>query len=377
MMDFSQYSKEYIEQEMLGQVDEDIDTREGSMVQTAVAPGAWFLEGLYLILSQMQDNSYSQTAVGDYLDLITQARGVTRKPATPATREGTFDAAIPNGSRFKTINGADSVVFVSSDLISHVGDVYKYKLTCETAGAIGNSYTGSILPITAITGLSSASIGTILTVGTDEETDAALRARYKESFDVSAFAGNISAYRTEILKISGVGAVQVYPAYNGGGTVLCSILNSDYEPALQALVDTVQNVICPPISAPSTLGFGMAPIGADVTITTATLLDIDVEVTITWAPGYGNGSDVQAVEDAINTYIKSVAASWGDELIGYSVAYNVIVYYSQVLAAIVGVEGVVNATSLTINNGTSDITCTETSALQEVPKMGTVTVHDN
>ena len=377
MIDFSQYSKEYIETEMLGQVDEDIDTREGSMVQTAVAPGAWFLEGLYLILSQMQDNSYSQTAVGDYLDLITQARGITRKPATPAVREGTFDAAIPNGSRFKTINGADSVVFVSSDLISHVGDVYKYKLTCETAGAIGNSYTGAILPITAITGLSSASIGTILTVGTDEETDAALRARYKESFDVSAFAGNISAYRSEILKISGVGAVQVYPAYNGGGTVLCSILDSSYEPALQALIDTVQNVICPPVSAPSTLGFGLAPIGADVTITTATSLDIDVEVTITWAPGYGNGSDVQAVEDAINTYIKSVAATWDDALVGYSVAYNVIIYYSQVLAAIVGVEGVVNATSLTINSGTSDITCTETSALQEVPKMGTVTVHDN
>ena len=54
MIDFSEYTKEYIQEEMLDQVDPDIDTREGSMVQTAVAPGAWFLEGSYLTLAQMQ-----------------------------------------------------------------------------------------------------------------------------------------------------------------------------------------------------------------------------------------------------------------------------------------------------------------------------------
>lgn len=372
MMDFSGYTKEYIEDEMLNQVSEDVDTREGSMIQTAVAPGAWFLEGLYLTLVQMQDNSYSQTAVGSYLDMITEARGVSRKAATPAVREGTFDAPVPMGSRFKTINGAASVVFVSSDLIS--SSPYKYKLTCETPGIIGNSYTGAILPITAINGLNEASIGTILTVGTDEETDAQLRARYKESFDVPGFAGNISAYRKAILEIAGVGAVQVYPAYNGGGTVLCSILDSNYEPALQALIDTVQNEICPPVNDPSIEGFGMAPIGADVTITTGTTLTLDMSVTITWAPGHGTGEDIQAVKDAINNYVKSVAATWGDALVTYNVQYNVIVYASRVLAAILSVEGVVNATSLLINGSASDVTCTETSALQQVPDLGEVTI---
>ena len=374
MIDFSQYTKEYIEEQMLSQVDQNVDTREGSMIQTAVAPGAWELEGLYLLLSQLQTNSYSQTAVGDYLDLITQARGITRKLATPAVREGTFDAEIPAGSRFKTINGTDSVIFVSGDQISHVGSTYVYKLTCETAGIIGNAYSGPILPITAIAGLNSASIGTTISVGTDDETDSALRARYEASFEIAGFGGNISSYRNTILAIAGVGAVQVYPAYNGGGTVLCSILDQSYEPAQQALIDAVQTEICPPVNAPSSLGFGMAPIGADVTITTATELDLDIAVTITWDAGHGTAEDIQAVEDAIDSYIKSVAETWGDEIVGYTVQYTLVVYIARILAAILSVDGVLNATNLTVNGASTDITCTETSALQEVPKMGTVTI---
>ena len=172
MIDFSEYTREYIQEQMLDQVDEDIDTREGSMVQTAVGPGAWFLEGLYMTLAQMQDNSYSQTAVGEYLDYITEGRGIVRKAATPAVRQGTFDAQIPENSIFQTLNGDNSVNFVSGDLISHVGSTYVYKLTCQEPGIIGNSYTGPILPVTAINNLTQASIGAIITVGSDEETDA-------------------------------------------------------------------------------------------------------------------------------------------------------------------------------------------------------------
>ena len=374
MIDFSQYTKAYIEQEMLQQVDPDIDTREGSMVQTAVAPGAWWLEGMYLALDQVQENAYAQTAVGSYLDLITAERGITRKPATPAVREGTFDTVIPVGSRFKTINGVDSVVFVSGATIS-TSPTYKYELTCETPGVIGNSYSGPILPITAINGLSSASIGTIITVGTDEETDDALRQRYLESFNNVAFGGNIAAYRNEILAQSGVGAVQVYPAYNGGGTVLCSIVDDDLAPAQQALIDAVQAVICPPVNAPSSLGFGFAPIGADVTITTATSLAVNVECTITWEAGHGGSSDIQAVEDAIADYIKTAAETWGAELIGYTVNYNVTIYLARIIAAVLSVEGVANVTGLTINGSATDLSCTETSSLQQIPEMGTVTIH--
>lgn len=380
MIDFSEYTREYIQEQMLDQVDEDIDTREGSMVQTAVGPGAWFLEGLYMTLSQMQDNSYSQTAVGEYLDMITEGRGIVRKAAVAAVRQGTFDAQIPEGSIFQTLNGDNSVNFVSGELISQSGGTYIYELTCQDPGIIGNSYTGPILPVTAINNLTQASIGTIITVGTDEETDDALRARYDASFDVPAFGGNISSYRNTILSLSGVGAVQIYPAYQGGGTVLCSIIGEDFKPASSALVDYVQNYICPPEDggdSPSPNGYGFAPIGAAVDVVTATELDIDVEFDITMETGISFGPTYQtAIEAAIGAYILSAAHTWGAALVTNTVSYSVIIYVSQIIAAILSVEGVANVTNLTVNSGTTDIVLTETSSTQQIPVLGTVIVHE-
>ena len=60
MIDFSGYTREVIQKEMLDQVDPNIDTREGSMIQTAIGPAAWYLEGVYMILKQIQDNARRQ-----------------------------------------------------------------------------------------------------------------------------------------------------------------------------------------------------------------------------------------------------------------------------------------------------------------------------
>ena len=147
MIDFSGYTKQAIEADMLAQVDPNIDTREGSMVQTAVGACAYALEGFYLELDKVQKSAYSQTAQGESLDLVAKTHSTIRIPATPAVRQGTFlddnsdPVTIPVGSRFKTINGEDSVVFVSGDLIS----AGVYELTCETPGIIGNSYSCRML----------------------------------------------------------------------------------------------------------------------------------------------------------------------------------------------------------------------------------------
>ena len=129
MIDLSGYTAKSIERAMLSQVPDNIDTREGSMIQTAVGPVAWYLEGLYLLLKQMQENAYADTAVGQFLDLIVQERGLRRKQAVPAVRRGIFDVAVASGSRFKTMNGADSVIFVTGELLSSADNVYNYAMT--------------------------------------------------------------------------------------------------------------------------------------------------------------------------------------------------------------------------------------------------------
>ena len=383
MIDFSSgYSFSDILAGMLEQVDDSLDKREGSLIYTALAPVAWYLEGLALHVEKMQSASYVGTATGTDLDYYVANRGITRVAATPAVRQGLFDAVIPSGSVFKTVNGADSVLFTSGDLISASGGIRVYKMTCQTAGEIGNSYTGQIIPVTAIAGLTTASIGAIITMGTDEETDEALRARFFASLGSAPYGGNISEYRQAILAVPGVGGVQIYPAntYQGGGTVLCSIIDDDYEPATPALVATVQQAICPPDngqSTPSQNGYGIAPIGAAVTITAPSQLTVNISFTASFATGITNGATTYHYDivNAINEYITSVAKTWGDAVQNNRISYSVIIYAARVVYAILTVPEVVNVSNLKINNQANDLVLTETSALQQIPALGTVTIN--
>lgn len=380
MIDFSEYTNAFIQAQMLSRVDNGIDKREGSMIQTAIAPVAWFLEGLFLTLDQMQKNAYAGTAVGESLDYIVAERGLTRKAATPAVRQGIFNMEIPAGSAFRTIDGNNSVIFTSGAVIAE-GDYYAYEMTCQTAGTAGNSYTGNILPITAIPGLTLATIGTTIIEGTDTETDDALRSRFFETFETQAFGGNIASYRQAILAIEGVGAVQVYPAYNGGGTVLCSILDSNLTPAESALVEAVQAVICPNENGqiePSAKGYGLAPIGAAVKITTATNLTCNFTMDIQFDASVSNGETTyrNEIEYAIYQYIRSVCETWGRQLTGQTVSYPVNIYVSRVIAAILAaVPEVVNVSNVTINGTAGDLALTETATLQQIPSLGTVVIN--
>ncbi len=380
MIDFSGYTAKEIEREMLSQVPKNIDTREGSMVQTAVGPAAWYLEGVYMLLAKMQDNAYAETAVGESLDRIVRERGLTRKLATPSVRKGTFNTPILSDSQFKTINGPDSVIFVSGKLLSDTDGTYVYAMTCAANGVIGNSYVGSLLPVTAIAGLTSALLGDIITAGTEDETNEALRIRYFETFNVPAFGGNIQSYRNEILAIEGVGAVQVYPAWRGGGTVLCSILGNNYKPALPAVVQKVQNTICPfedGGAGPSQKGYGIAPIGAAVTITTATPLILDITCSIEFLGGMQNEEEKYRpeIEQRIQEYLDTVIRSWGNPLKGHKVEYAVTIYVSRIIYAILTIADIANVTNILINGSGEDLYLTETAELQQVPELGTVVIN--
>lgn len=380
MLELSGYTKKRIEGKMLSTVPDTLDKRQGSIIQTAISPAAWYLEGLYMILDQIQHNAYADTAVGEALDYICAERGIRRKAATPAVRKGTFNVEIPKGSTFKTINGANSVIFSSGDFIGVESGQYVYELTCMTAGIIGNSYTGNILPITSVSGLTSALIGEIIIPGSDEEKDDSLKKRFTETFDAASFGGNIASYRSAILQIEGVGAVQVYPAHNGGGTVLCSILDSELTPAEPGLIEAVQSVICPPEhgeSNPSANGYGMAPIGAVATITTATNLVLNITCNMQFSAGIQAGVEIYQtqIEKRIQEYLDKVCQSWGNPIKGQKVEYAVSVYISRIVAAILEIPDVINVTDVKINGSSDDLILTETASLQQIPSLGTVIIN--
>lgn len=374
MIDFSGKTYRSILATQLGRIPDTIDKREGSMIQTALGPESWYLEGMYLDLDRVQKNAYARTAGGADLEMICEERGIRRKMATSAVKKGVFNVPVPVGSRLSTQSGAH-ITYVVRKAIGSADGSYTYELECEAKGREGNSYTGPLLSIDYIRGLAEAELSELIEAGTEEEEDGDLRARYFSTFEAGAFAGNIDAYRDEILGMDGVGAVQVYPAWKGGGTVLCSILNGNFDPADSGLLSRVQEAICPPEDGgtePSQDGYGFAPIGAAVTVGTATELVLNIECSIQFATSGGNQDEVKG---RISDYIGSVKRSWGERVRNRRIKYNTIVYEARIIAAVLTLPDVVNVTDITINGNPGDVVLIESPQMQQLPVLGEVTVH--
>lgn len=139
MQNFSDATYKNILDYMLSLVPDTYDKRDTSPIQTSLGPAAYVLEGFYLSLDLVQKQAFVQTAAGDSLDLLAVLAGITRKQASAAVKIGIFDCAVPIGARFSTINGTESINFV---VISTITEGSTYRLQAETAGDIGNRYSG-------------------------------------------------------------------------------------------------------------------------------------------------------------------------------------------------------------------------------------------
>lgn len=371
MINFEQETYQKILQSMLEQIPDVYDKRDTAPIPTALGPAAYALEGFYLTLDQVQKQAFIQTSAGESLDYLAAIGGLSRYAATKAVRLGVFDAPVLIGARFSTINGEDSINFT---VTAEASGSNRYKLTADTAGTIGNEYTGPILPITAVFGLKSAQITDILVPGDDTETDDSLRERLIGALNERPFGGNISAYRTFVKSLDGVGSTQVYPTWDGGGTVKLSVLGADWLPASSELVETVQNAVDPPPG--QGLGLGMAPIGAKVTVTAPTAVSVNVTATVTLSQGYEIGQVQQPVQEAVEAYLLMTRKAWDENTdTDGGVAYTANVYLARVTAAILSAAGVLNAVNVTINGTAEDLRLTETGTVQQVPVLGAVTLN--
>lgn len=360
MLDLTGKTMATILAEMLLRVTEQVNKREGSLIRTALSAAAWAIEGLYIELIDVQKQAYGTTATGEYLDMKAEERGVYRIAATSAVAEMKANVnTLPLNFQFADINGY--TWNVTSGVVSgpDTEGLYTYDITCQTAGKI-DTPSGSLQPLSFYAGLTTAFFYDLLSPGTNTETDAALRKRYEDSMVEIAFAGNVDAYREKILSttfsISGndalVGALQVYPTTdeNGlmkGGNVKVWILNSDLDAASSALVNAVQNEICPMYNGVSTGdGYGWAPIGANVHIMTATNapdLEIDIDVTLS------SGANFETVKEKITNnvmlYIKTLKQGWGTQVASRNDSANIVIREAFIYAASL-VDGVVDVTDV-------------------------------
>ena len=366
MIDFTSKTYRNLLRAQLDRVPDSLDKREGSLIQTAIGAGAYALEEFYLELDQVQRGAYLQTAVGQDLDYLAVLANVRRYPASAAVRLGVFNVDIPLGSRFSTIDGAESVNF---EAIERVGPG-QYRMLCETPGTIGHRYTGPILPITYIQGLTSAQLTDILVAGDDEEDDESLRRRAIDALTEQPFGGNVADYKRVVLAIDGVGGLQVYPHWQGGGTVKLSVLGADWMPASAELVEAVQNTVDPPPD--QGLGYGTAPIGATVTVTAPEAVTVAVSASLSIGGGYTLDQLRPLLVEAVEAYLLSIRQDWDTPETSGRTNYASWVYAARVTAAMLSVRGVINVTDLTLNGGAADLALSETGELQQVPVLGEV-----
>lgn len=377
-----QYTYEYLMNLALSFVPEHMDKREGSVIYDSLAPFCQVIAAGAIQLRNFYTQTYAVTATGEDLDNRVAEQGIKRYPATYAVRKVSFadddgnPVLVPLGARFSTVSSTNPVNYkITAQYVEDgVSVAGSYEATCEELGSIGNEYSGNLINITFIQGLASAFMTSNLVPARDEESDDELRERYFDSINQKAFGGNIADYRTKVGAIPGVGAVQIYPVWNGGGTVKLSIVDPSYLPCSSEFIAYVQKEIDPENAQGDTgTGLGIAPIGHKVTVVTPERFEIGVSATITLGTGYDLGHVETPVRDALDAYIKSLRQSWADA--NDMNVYSCDVFVSRVSAAIVTVPGVSNVTGVKLNGDVKDILLEQSGITQKLPILGEVVLN--
>jgi uncharacterized phage protein gp47/JayE len=373
---------EYILASYLGNVRDDVDKREGSIIWDSGAPCCIEIAKAYLYLQAMMGNVFAATAHGTFLEMRCEEQGIKKDPATKAKRLGVFkDGAgqpysVSLGTQFSTVGETNLVNFTVIEVFSNEGQTVpgSYILECTEAGVIGNQYFGEIVPVLNLNNLAEATLSDVLIPGEDEQDEEEIREEYFEVVNQKPFGGNITEYRQFVESIEGVGTCQVYPTWNGGGTVKIAIIDSSYNVPSSTLIEKVQKDVDPHYNDEyAGMGLGMAPIGHVVTVTGANKFLVNVATTVELMKGYTLEQVKPNIKTSIDNYLSSLRKDWdkSDDLNNYGLK----IIIARVRGAILNTPGVENITSCTLNGEAQDIELQEDKFIQQLPILGEVTIN--
>ena len=292
----------------------EIDTRVGSVIYTALAPIALELETTYREMDAVVDETFLATASKEYLIKHGDQLGLTLNEATYGHFVGEFDVDVEIGSRFNLEQFNYAVIQKLSNPTDE-NQYYTFELVCETIGSEPNGYLGELTPITFVNNLSYAKLTSVITYGEDEEETEAFRYRLQTHVKKAPVNGNVYQYDEWLNAYDGIGKYKISPCWNGVNTIKLTVLDSENRVANAELLDRVQRHFDPPTSEINDsvedssypqgrgMGNGQAPIGAIVTVDTATKADIVIQCELKLKDGY---TTPVGVEDAVEDYLNSI-----------------------------------------------------------------------
>lgn len=323
---------------MLARV-EGLDTSEGSVIMTALAPAAALLAQAYMDLDTAIDLSFADTADGEFLERRAKELGIARSPATKAICIASFldgsgsAAAVDIGSRW---NGGE----VNYRVIEAVSG--GYRVECETAGTAGNG-TGPLSPVDYAPGVASAAITAVESAGKDVESDEELRGRYFDRLTAFPFAGNYTAYREMCEAQKGVTGCRLETPNTANGAVNIFLIGEDYLPASSGVVSAVQDVF-----TDNRNGLGLAPVGHLVTVAAAESLAVALSATLTLEADADAAAVKAAAQAAYENYLMELRRDWSERA--------AVVRVAQVTLKLLQVPGVTDVSDVKLNGGTVNIT---------------------
>lgn len=364
---------DYFMDSMLDNVPDKLDKREGSVIYDAMAPAATELADETIRLKNIIKETYTSTADGEFLDLKAQEKGTVRQAATYAQVTAKFLDA--DGKTIENVEVNDRFASLGDEpifyYVKRINEDKTGLLVAEEVGTRANGYLGQILPVTPNDSLSWAEITEISVPARDEEDDEHLRERLLSPSNWVAYGGNVTDYQDMLSKIDTVGAGQIYPAWQGGSTVKLVILDNKLMPASEELLKQVKEAIDPPASGE---GYGLAPIGHDVTVVAPEKVTVDIATKVEVDPQKTLEQLTPLIQKAIEAYFQKRREDWDNVDTKTGRGYALSIYRSQLLSEIMKVEGVVNTTLPTLNGLESDLAMEFNDQKSQLPVVGEVSL---
>lgn len=351
---------ETIHARMMQNLPDDIDDTEGGFPWDFTKPTA--LEKAELLEFHMMETTkimHYMFSYGIYLDYHARAVGIARKEASHASGTlqitGSPGTVIPNGFLFAVPASGDTAAitfYTTEEATISLDGVADVPILASETGTIGNVAADTIIIMVSpsISGIEKITNLESTSGGAAEEDDESLRSRIGEICEASdaSFVGCDNDYIRWAKEINGVGDVIVIPECNGPGTVKVVVMDANGTPANPKIITDVENHIV----APQNRRARLAPIGATVTITAPTTVDVNVACDLTIATGENYTAIVANIGESLKDYFETAQKEG-------------VIKRNRIGSIIIGTDGVADYANLTLNGGTDNISL----ALDEYPKL--------
>ena len=351
---------ETIHARMMHNLPDDIDDTEGGFPWDFTKPTA--LEKAELLEFHMMETTkimHYMFSYGIYLDYHARAVGIARKEASHASGTlqitGSPGTVIPNGFLFAVPASGDTAAitfYTTEEATISLDGVADVPILASETGTIGNVAADTIIIMVSpsISGIEKITNLESTSGGAAEEDDESLRSRIGEICEASdaSFVGCDNDYIRWAKEINGVGDVIVIPEWNGPGTVKVVVMDANGTPANPKIITDVENHIV----APQNRRARLAPIGATVTITAPTTVDVNVTCDLTIATGENYTAIVANIGESLKDYFETAQKEG-------------VIKRNRIGSIIIGTDGVADYANLTLNEGTDNISL----ALDEYPKL--------